>query len=195
MIGNILSYVAEDLNRYICSQQGLSTDEEKVFLSYVVDQDGSIASAEQNVVLITLVDLAPDAMAYTQKIQPHQSGGVTESIDYNSLHINLKVLFSAYFKGDRAKDSLNYLTLILQFFQSKPSFNRTNSPGLPDLVEKLEFSVEPLDFNAQSHMWGILGAKYMPSVVYKLRMISFFDRNPTSFQPPISTIDIGGQLR
>ena len=190
MIGNILSFVAEELNRYICSQQGLATDEEKVFLSYVVDQDGSIATAEQNVVLVTLVDLSPDPMAYTQRVQPNQSGGVTESIEFNALHLNLMVLFSAYFKGDRAKDALNYLTLILQFFQSKSTFDKVNSPGLPDSVEKLEFSMEPLDFHAQNHMWGILGAKYMPSVVYKIRMISFFDKSPTDFTPPISTIDI-----
>ncbi len=189
MIGTLLDFVAEDLNRYLLSQQGLSADEKKVLLSYIVNQDGSIASSEENVVLMTLVDLTPDPLAYTQKLQANQSGGVTESIEWNSLHLNLMVLFSAYFKGDRAKDAMNYLTLVLQFFQSKSSFNRFNSPGLPDSVEKLEFTMEPLDFHAQNHLWGILGAKYMPSVVYKVRMISFFDENQTDFTPPISAIE------
>ena len=190
MIGNILSFVTEELNRYICLQQGLSSDEEKVFLSYVVDQDGGIATTEQNVVLVTLVDLSPDSLAYTQKTQMNQSGGVTESIPYDSLHLNLMVLFSAYFKGDRAKDALNYLTLILQFFQSKSTFNKHNSPGLPESVERLEFAMEPLDFHAQNHMWGILGAKYMPSAVYKVKMISFFDKNLPEFIPAVSSVEI-----
>ncbi|WP_018970912.1 DUF4255 domain-containing protein [Rubritalea marina] len=193
MIGNLLAYVAEDLNRYICRQQGLQEDERKVLLSYVVDQDGSIATNEQNVVLVTLVDLALDPLAYSQRMQPIPGGGVTEEIQYNSLHVNVMVLFSAYFKGDRAKDALNYLTLILQFFQSKSSFTRANSPGLPDGIERLEFSMEPLDFHAQNHMWGILGAKYMPSVVYKLRMISFFDEQDPEYEGPIRTISIDTQ--
>lgn len=195
MIGNILAYVAEDLNRYICRQQGLQEEEQKVLLSYVVDQDGSIATTEQNVVLVTLVDLALDPLAYTQRLQQLPSGGVSEGIQYNSLHVNLMVLFSAYFKGDRAKDALNYLTLILQFFQNKSSFTRTNSPGLPEGVERLEFSMEPLDFHAQNHMWGILGAKYMPSVVYKLRMISFFDESDLEYEGLIETIAIDSRTQ
>ncbi|MFC5049187.1 DUF4255 domain-containing protein [Rubritalea spongiae] len=189
MIGDLLAYVSDDLNRYICKNQGLSQDEQKVLLSYVVDQDGSIATNEQNVVLVTLVDLALDPLAYSQRVHSVSGGALTQEIQYNSLHVNLMVLFSAYFKGDRAKDALNYLTLIIQFFQSKASYTRANSPNLPNGVERLEFSMEPLDFNAQNHMWGILGAKYMPSVVYKVRMISFQD-DETLDDELIRTVDV-----
>jgi len=196
MIGNILSYVADDLNRYLTNQQGLPEDTRKAHLSYVIDQNGSVASSEQNVVLVTLVDMAPDPLAYTQRFEPNKGGGVTQSLDVNSLHLNLMVLFSAYFQGDRARDALNYLTLVLQFFQSKSTFDRANSPGLPDSVDRLEFNVEPLDFHAQNHLWGILGAKYMPSVVYKVRMISFFNNDRADFTPPITAIDTGkGEVR
>ena len=153
MIGTILTYISDQLNQYICRQQGLSADEEKVLLSYIVNQDGGIATTEQNVVLVTLVDLAQDPLAYSQKSQPNALGGVSESIDHMALHLNFKVLFSAYFKGDRAKDSLNYLTLIIQFFQNNVAFTKVRFPGLPEGVQKLEFVLDPLDLQTQSHMW------------------------------------------
>ena len=195
MIGNVLDYVVSDLNRYLLTQQGLSKDERKAVLSYIVDPSGSMAPTEQNVVLATLVDLSPDTIAYGQRFEPNKAGGVTQSIDGNSLHLNLMVLFSAYFQADRARDSLNFLTLVIQFFQSKSVFDHQNSPGLPDSVEKLVFSMEPLDFHAQSHLWGILGAKYMPSVVYKVRMVSFFNNDKSEFTPPISVIGMNNDIK
>jgi len=195
MIGNILSYVTNELNQYICRQQGLSPDDEKVFLSYVVDQDGSIATTEQNIVLVTMVDLSPDPLAYSQKVHPNKMGGVTETIDHSALHLNLKVLFSAYFKGERAKDALNYLTLIIQFFQNTPVFTKTQYPGLPEGLKKLEFVLEPLDLQTQSHMWGVLGAKYMPSVLYKMKMVAFYDQEPAVFTPVITAVNTDEQVR
>ena len=189
MIGNLLDFVAQQLNRYVCLKQGISVEESKVQLSLLVDQSGSVASNEENVVLLSLVDTSKNSLAYSNKQMPNGMGGVNTEIDHMALHLDLKLLFSAYFKQDRAKDALNMLTLVMQFFQSKPTFTKENSPGMPDGVKKLEFTMETVGCQEQSHMWGILGAKYMPSAVYTMKMISFFDAREADPITPILTID------
>ena len=189
MIGDLLDFVAKQLNRYVCLQQGVSEDEAKVILSLLVDQGGNVASNDENVVLMTLVDTSKNTLAYSNKKMPNGMGGVNTEIDHLALHLDLKLLFSAYFKSDRAKDALNMLTLVMQFFQSKPQFTAENSPGLPSGVKKLDFTLETVGLQEQSHMWGILGAKYMPSVVYTMKMISFFDAKEKDPVLPILTID------
>jgi hypothetical protein len=46
------------------------------------------------------------------------------------------------------------------------------SPGLPAGVEKLVLDLNTLSFQDMNNLWGILGSKYLPSVMYKIRMIS-----------------------
>lgn len=189
MIGDILHFVAGELNRYICLHQGLSLEEEKVVLSSIVEQGGEVASSEQNVILVTMVDLAENAHAYSRVSRPNGMGGVFREIDHLALHLDLRVLFSAYFKGERSKDALNFLTLVIQFFQSKPVFTKANSPDIPEKLERLELIMETIDLQTQSHMWGILGAKYMPSVVYTLKMVSFYDDVEVDPVAPILTVE------
>jgi hypothetical protein len=47
-----------------------------------------------------------------------------------------------------------------------------------------------LDLNTDtlSNMWSSLGAKYMPSVVYKMRMLTFDDTFVREFRPEISSM-------
>ncbi|MGV2481909.1 UNVERIFIED_CONTAM: DUF4255 domain-containing protein, partial [Salmonella enterica subsp. enterica serovar Weltevreden] len=39
-----------------------------------------------------------------------------------------------------------------------------------------------------SNLWSSLGAKYMPSVVYKMRMLTFDDTFVREFRPGISGV-------
>ena len=39
------------------------------------------------------------------------------------------------------------------------------------VIEKLIVEMISLTFEQQNHMWGTLGAKYLPSVLYKVRML------------------------
>ena len=40
----------------------------------------------------------------------------------------------------------------------------------------------------QNHLWGALGAKYLPSVIYKVRMIVIQEALKADEQPPIKII-------
>jgi hypothetical protein len=187
MIGNVLTHIAGELNAYVCRHQGLSPDIQKVLLSTIVNPDGSMAPREENVILLSLMDVRQEAASPNMhKAQYQTPAGVHYKVNTIALHVNLYLLFSMYFEGDKTRESLNFLTYVLRFFQVKSVFTRHNSPGLPAGVDKLEFSLETQDFQQKSHMWGLLGVKYMPFVLFKARVLSIIDNEPEEFIPPIT---------
>jgi hypothetical protein len=52
-------------------------------------------------------------------------------------------------------------------------FDKSNTPMLSTNVEKISFEYVNLDFQELSNVWGLLGLKYMPSAIYKLKLLSF----------------------
>jgi hypothetical protein len=187
MIGNVLTHIAGELNAYVCRHQGLSPDIQKVIVSPIVNPDGSMAPRDENLILVTLIDVRQDAATPNMhKAQYQTPNGIGYKVNTPALHVNLYILFSMYFEADKTREALNFLTYVLRFFQVKSVFTRFNSPGMPVGVEKLEFSLETQDFQQKSHMWGLLGAKYMPFVLMKTRVLSIIDTEPEEFIPPIT---------
>jgi hypothetical protein len=80
------------------------------------------------------------------------------------------VLFSVHFKNYNV--GLQYLSLIAKFFQSKRYFTPKNSPRLDEEVSYLNLELYTLNFEQINQMWGAIGAKYRPSVLYKVRMLT-----------------------
>ncbi len=186
MIGNVLTHVASELNAYICRHLGIGTDEKKAVLSLLVNPDGSIASQEDNVILVSLIDVRQDpATPYVVKAQYQNTQGLNYSVTTEAVHVNLYVLFVMHFDGSKARESLNFLTYVLRFFQAKSVFTNQNTPGMPVGVDKLEFTLETMDFQQKGYLWGLLGLKYMPFLVYKARLLSIVDTEPEDFIPPI----------
>jgi Pvc16 N-terminal domain len=190
MIGNVLAHVSAELNAFICRHLGIGPENPKVVLSTIVNPDGSIAAREENVILVGLVDVRQEsASPYVVQATYQTPDGLNYKSTASSLQVNLYVLFVSYFQGNMAKESLNYLTFVLRFFQTKSVFNHHNTPGLPPGVDKLEFTLETMDFQQKGYMWGLLGIKYMPFLLYKARLLSVIDNEPEFFTPPIVTTE------
>ena len=92
------------------------------------------------------------------------------------VELNLCVLFIAH--SSEYTTALRDLSDVVSFFQANPVFDGQKYPTLnssvlqPDrkpwqLIDRLSFSLHPLSFEQQNNLWSMLGAKYMPSVVYK----------------------------
>lgn len=186
MIGNILTRVSSELNAYICRHLGIGPENQKAVLSNVVNQDGSIASQEENIILVSLIDVRQDpATPYVMKAQYQNTEGQNYAVNTMALHVNLYVLFIAYFDSTKARESLNFLTYVLRFFQTKPIFTSHNTTDMPVGVDKLEFTLETINFQEKGYLWGLLGVKYMPFLLYKVRLLSITDNEPDAFIPPI----------
>ena len=63
--------------------------------------------------------------------------------------------------------------MIIEFFQGHSVFDRSNTPMLSSNIDKVTLDYVNLDFNELNNLWSLIGAKYIPSTVYKLRMLTF----------------------
>jgi len=99
------------------------------------------------------------------------------------------MLFSAYFPNDY-NEALKMLSLVIAYFQKMKQFTTANSPDLPPQLQNLSVELFTLGLEQQNHLWGALGAKYIPSVVYKMRLVPIVDDEITGTGDPITEISI-----
>lgn len=169
MIESVLSFLQTQLNDYIT----LKTDAQS-FEAVLLKQTGTKdISFEQDKITVLLVNLEEE---YTFRsgaaLSSTNSQGIAGQANPN-IYINLYVLFVANMKN--YSDSLKFLSLIIKFFQSHRLFNHHNSPDLSSDIEKLTLELVNLPFSEQRDIWTYLGISYMPSVIYKVRMVTFAD--------------------
>ena len=52
-------------------------------------------------------------------------------------------------------------------------FDRNSSPDMEDKgIERLSIDMESLSVDGVSQLWGVLGGRYLPSVVYRIRTVA-----------------------
>src|SRR3546814_13166058 len=72
------------------------------------------------------------------------------------------------------------ITQVICFFQRSSVFTPVEVPELGPLdVKKLIFELYSTNFTELNQLWGILGGKYVPSVVYKMRLCVIQDAPET----------------
>jgi hypothetical protein len=82
-------------------------------------------------------------------------------------------MFLANFPDPNYLEALRYISLVLEFFQGTQVFDKFNLPTLSTNVEKLSFEFVNFTFDELNSVWSVLGLKYMPSAVYKIKLLSF----------------------
>jgi len=92
------------------------------------------------------------------------------------IHLNLYLLISA--NCDTYDKSLRSISKVIQFFQGKKIFtstntiyNRTNVAF--DVLDYFKFVLELFtpSFEQLNHVWGTLGGRQLPAVIYRIQLI------------------------
>ena len=115
------------------------------------------------------------------------------------VELDLFLLFAAH--NSHYETSLRDLSDVIAFFQSNAVFDEQLYPSLNaavlqqdikpwQLIERLSFRLYSLTFERQNNLWSMLGAKYLPSVVYKMNMLTVFDTRPKEKIVAITEIGI-----
>lgn len=89
--------------------------------------------------------------------------------------LNLQILFVCRFKD--YLQSLRCMSLILQLFQRVPVLDHTSAPGLSDRIEKIVMELHTPSTAELQGLWGMLRTAYLPSLVYRARMVVFQDED------------------
>jgi len=167
VIDKALSFLADSINSYYEYNLG-SNYNETVKLSGIVEQDGSSAKDTDNSILLSLINIEEERVFKTQRPTVETVNG--QSVLFNpDIKLNLFTLFTANFSN--YKESLKFISHVVSFFQINNVFTPGSHPTLDDSIQKLIVDLYTISFEQQNNLWGALGAKYMPSVIYKLRML------------------------
>jgi hypothetical protein len=170
MIDTAVTVIANRLNQYL--KNAFELTEDVVAVSNILEQDGSLAAHVANKVVVFLVNIEKDSTAGNRPEQ-RSLGAVRNPSGYPPLRLNLYLMFAASFGGKNYPESLKFISNTIAFFQRSPVFDHQTCPELDKRVEKLILDMENISLRDLSSLWGVLSGKYLPSVLYKVRMLTF----------------------
>lgn len=167
MLNYSLIAIKQKLQQNLQNHYGL--DEDIVVLNQLVEQDGSVPQKNHNKMVITLLNMTQESTQQYVNSNKKQLG--QRFINTNpSINFNLYLLFTACF--DDYEESLKFLNSTIIFFQANPSISDRVEQSQSALRNILKFEIENASHLEIHNLWSAMGAKYRPSILYKVRYIS-----------------------
>jgi hypothetical protein len=146
--------------------------EDWVVLSNIVDHEGRTYESAKDKIVTFLAGIQHETIISTHT-RTVSSGGGQYGVQNPPLYINLLVLFYANFYDKNYSDGLGMISRTISFFQQNPFFSHDTMPDLDPAIDKLTLEMMNMDVTQANYLMGLMGVKYLPSVLYKLRMIPF----------------------
>lgn len=188
MLDAAVRFLADEVNSYLQRQTASSVVQ--VVPGGLVDDAGKWAIKEGSLGL-ALVNVEEERVLRSQVPDRILRNG-SHIVQSPELKLNLQVVFAARPNSipnpNPYVQSLRYLSYVLTFFQAHPAFTPDEYPALDAGIEKL--TVELISYGPEqlNQVWAYIGAKYLPSAVYRVRMVVLQDDEPQGIGPPIKTI-------
>jgi Pvc16 N-terminal domain len=198
MIDTAISMLQRELENYLSPIDASAT--------VVVDNVGFLETTNgdklSNSIIISVVNLEEESTLKNQQAfrnYPSTGNAVYENAP---VYLNLYVLFTCNYWGDKYIYALQRISYVVQFLQGRSTFSYGTSTGTqgtgtaggfsddPALVS-LRFTMElyTLTFEQLNHLWGSLGGRQVPFAMYKLRLVALTDRKIIRTAPLIQEID------
>ncbi|WP_442266835.1 DUF4255 domain-containing protein [Tenacibaculum sp. ZS6-P6] len=183
MISKAIQFTVNSLNLYLKNKFGVS--ENIVIANKIVDQNGGEPIENQNKVLITVVHVEQETVKSfynkNRKLNDNSFANKPQDERYN-VFLLVTPNFEDY------NETLKFLSASLQFFQTYPILDANYTSNIPKEINRLEFQFETGDGYQQMHnLWSALGAKYKPSVIYQMRLITIVSDEVKGFETAINT--------
>ena len=166
MIDLAVKHIASQLNQFL--KQVLPISEDIVVVSNLAGSDGSAGAQVNNKVVLFITAIERD----TVPVRAGDSGSGRMLAAGAPLFLNLYVMVAANFSDRNYPEALKFISAAIGFFQAHPVFDRISTPDLDPRIERLVLDIENLKPQEASNIWGMLGAKYVPSVLYRVRMVA-----------------------
>jgi len=189
MMVEAMTLLLRQLNDYLARVDGAAGAPTTALWGNVAQLDRTeIATELDNHVVLSLVNVEEERTLKNGRVSfPLASGEV--GYRNRPVHLNLFLLFTANYRNYGT--GLRRLSQVVTFFQGKQQFTLANSPGaLPPQSSLREFSLVmdllSLSFEEVNHLWGFLGAKQSPFVVYRGRLVTLCDDR---------MLDVGGRIQ
>lgn len=175
MIHTTLSLLKDKLNEYLDVKTGLGNN----LIQFISGENDTLNFTSQCITPF-LINIAEDrkfrnADQYIGEVK----NGIRTQMNPR-IRIELLILFVSKF--DDYDQALQFLSYVIKFFQSNKVFTPLNSPELAEEnIEKIVIDLISLPLEEQNQVWHSLNTSYLPSVLYKVRLLSFIDDDSIEF--------------
>lgn len=176
MIMDALLLVSSELNDYV-RQRLNSEGETLVYLSSITDGSGS-NSSPNDAITITLTSAEEECVNRAQQLTRVRKGDkyhFTEPEIRINLHIIISVRPSKNTDGSKSYiNALKRLSIVSEFFQGNRYFDQSSirNPAISKNLERVVVNLHTAGFEQLSYVWGMHGGNYLPSLMYKLSLIT-----------------------
>lgn len=176
MIKKTLQFTCDMLSQYLANTYGL--DEKKAVLNNIIDADGTLPQVNQNKVVISLINVEKETAKPFYVRQAKLPNGNFADVNPAERY-NLDLLVTSNF--DDYQETLLFLNAVIAFFQVNNALDASSSSAFPAGLVKLEYDIEKISYHQMHSLWSAMGAKYQPSVIYKMRLITIQGNQPAGF--------------
>jgi len=200
MIRTALEFIKSELEAYMVERENdLSTYSpgHVVDLKSIVLPNGNSNITDSTHVTIMLVNVEEERregkQSYYRATDDKQFQRLNPPVE-----IDLFLLFVA--NNSDYPTALRDLSDVIEFFQSHTVFDGQKYPSLNasvsdpvnkvwQLIDRLSFKLVSLTFEQQNNLWGMLSSKYMPSAVYRVKMLTVFETKSDDKVASITQLD------
>ncbi|MFT3681162.1 MAG: DUF4255 domain-containing protein [Ferruginibacter sp.] len=177
MIDKALQFLTDELDAYLhIKLPGVPAATNLVVLDNIAKLQDNAGGGSLNRIILSLVNIEEDTISKNPE-NFYRTDDNRVVYKNSPVHLNLYCLF-AYNHGEADNDNVNhyetalqYISYVIRFFQHRNFFTQANSPSLDIKIEKLVTELYTLGFEQLNHLWAVLGGKYMPSALYKIRLV------------------------
>ncbi len=110
-----------------------------------------------------------------------------------SIGINIMVLF--VFNFSDYEQSLQFLSLVISYFQKFPVLDHYNTPTLSDSINKVSIELVTFPIAERNDLWNSLKTTYRPSVVYKIGVLIYRDISSVKIANDVTSLEIKTNLQ
>ncbi|HPF10737.1 MAG TPA: DUF4255 domain-containing protein [Flavobacteriaceae bacterium] len=172
MIYETLEIIKDQVSQFLDSKLA---EADLLVLENIAKVDDPDTTTMNDKVVLSLINLEEET-ALKNHPNVHFKNGNYETKN-KPVNLNMYVLFSC--NRSVYTKSMAALSAIIEFFQGKKVFNQQNTvlnPTIPalDAVKEFRFVVDLYTptFEQLNYVWGTLGGKSVPNVMYKVSIVS-----------------------
>jgi hypothetical protein len=199
MIHTSLSFLTQQLNDYLKLRTN-DPETNRIFLTSVATENTGVVIPDSSLGL-SLINIEEERHFKDQKTTVLNENGIAQKMN-PEIKLNLFILISANFQDTDSNDTsddyvegLKQLSYVISFFQSKNVFTPENSPSLVSFdseLKKLVVELYSYSFEQLYNFWSVVGTKYLPSVLYRVKLLRVQEKSITEANLPIRKIRLSG---
>jgi Pvc16 N-terminal domain len=185
MFDQVIQVIAAELNRSIIdSDNTLPGDNVKIARLNEVENSENSKS-----VVLSMIHFEMENALRNQPV--HRKSGNNIELKEPPVFINTYMMAASSYSDYGTQ--LTMLNYAMEFFQSKPyldqyNLHMQNELPWPVKVEKVIFEWHNLDFDKLNQIWSLNGGKYVPSFLYKVRMMVVEKTENATMAPAVKDI-------